>query len=68
MEQTSKRLPHGDRYAHKLSSKVLTIPELQELDEKKCVYSVYNSFNQYQLGIMKQIIEDYLKHFKETRN
>ncbi|XP_078324581.1 uncharacterized protein LOC111127479 isoform X2 [Crassostrea virginica] len=63
MEQTSKRLPHGDRYAHKLSSKVLTIPELQELDEKKCVYSVYNSFNQYQLGIMKQIIEDYLKHF-----
>ncbi|XP_062594170.1 uncharacterized protein LOC134255665 [Saccostrea cucullata] len=63
LEASSKKLDLGDRFAHKLNKMVISVKELQELDNKQCFYSVYKEFHSFQLANLRQTIREYLKTF-----
>lgn len=65
LEASSEKLAFGDRYAHKLHNKVTSVDELRMLSDKHCMYSVYKKFNEFQLGSLKQTMQEYLQEIKE---
>ncbi|XP_061184363.1 uncharacterized protein LOC133192364 [Saccostrea echinata] len=63
LEVSSKKLDLGDRFAHKLNKIMMSVKELEELDNKHRFYSVYKEFDSFQLGNLEQTIREYLKTF-----
>lgn len=65
LEKFFENLGVGDWYVYKLYSKIVVVEEVKKLDEKNCIFSVYKKLIIFQLGVLKQIVGEYLKMVEE---